>query len=326
MNRQINHEAGQILRENFFVKAFVTAPIVDSSWDGLPFIALGCMASRIRYHAIELTLTSDTEILSQPYWIFLFSGDNLTTFCRILLRSREFGNAKSSLSIAITDLAPAMRTILKFMEPFRRLHSIASAKITGKIEPKYKSDLIARILSRRALDPDASFQEYQDTMEQGDQASANGEYSTAIEKYRTALEEGTDFSSTYDTCEMFLENERFRDQSFKSAFFQIKFAIETKLAVIYLNTGSHTRARAWICLAVDVIHDHLLWMLSRGPGDVSIHTIAAQASEGLELAERAAEEMEEEVLHQPRNLDLAGKLKFLKLKLDYVKKTLQGGG
>lgn len=324
VNRQINHEASQILRENSFVKAFVTAYIVDSSWDDLPIIALGCMASRVRCHAIELTAMSDTEenLNHHPKWIFMFSGDDLTTFCRILLRVGDFGDPKSLLSIAITDLAPSMR-ILKSMEPFRRLHSIASVKITGNIKAKYKSDLIARILRRAGRDTEAHFQECQDTMEQGDQAATNRDYSIAIAKYRKALGEGTDFDSTYDTCEMFLENENFYGQSFKAAFCQIKFALEMKLATIYYNIGHHTRARAWICLAVDHIQHHLRMMASGGPADIRRYTIAAQVSEGLELAERAAEEMKKQMLHNPGNLDLAAKHERLRSRLDYVKKMLQ---
>ena len=225
----------------------------------------------------------------------------------------------------MTDVAPAMMSILKLMEPLRRLHSIASVKITGKIEAKYKSDLIVRML-RRASDTDAYFQEYQDTIEQGDQAARSNDFSTAIAKYRRALEEGEDFCFVYGAHEVMLKSGKYQGQCFDLAFIQVKFALESKLAVIYLNLGKYSRAHAWISLAVDDIYHYL--NIEKGSGrpahaaHVNVVTIAAQVSEGLEMAERAVEQIE--VQHNPGDLDLAMKQKGLKTKLERVKMILQG--
>lgn len=274
---------------------------------------------------MELTLVWDTESLNHPYWIFLFPSDEIVTFCRIFMTSGKFDNPKSSLSIAMTDVAPPMTSILKLLEPFRRLHSIASVKITGKIDAKYKSDLIVRML-RRATDTDAYFQEYQDAMEQGDQAARNNEFPTAIAKYRRALEEGDDFCGVYNTHEVLLESGKYQGQCFDLAFIQIKFALKSKLALIYLHLGNHERAHAWINLAVKDIYHYLHRKERTGrPVDaahVSVSTIAAQVSEGLKLAERAVEEIEVQL--NPGDINLAMKQKRLKTKLEHVKMMLRG--
>ena len=311
---------------------FVTDTFVDAEefhlWPRLPIVALGCLASRVRYHAMDLTLTWDTESLNHPYWIFMFPGDDIATFCRILLTSGKFANPKSSLSIAMTDVAPSEMSILKLMEPFRRLHSIASVTITGKIEAKYKSDLIVRML-RRAGDTDAYFQEYQDTMEQGDQAATNRDYSTAIARYRRALEEGDDFCAVYNDHDIMLKSGKYQGQCFDLAFIQIKFALEYKLAVIYLNLGNHRRAHAWISLAVEDLYSYpnikKRFERPANAAHASVSTIAAQASEVLELAERAVEEMKEEAQCDPGDLGLAEKQERSERALRGVKKLLQGG-
>ena len=216
-------------------------------------------------------------------------------------------------------------TILKLMEPFRRLHSIAPVKITGKTEAKYKSDLIARML-RRARDTDPYLQEYQDTMEQGDQAATIKDYPTAIANYKRALEEGCDFCAFYDVDKIILESGKFRGQYFDVAFGQIKFALEMKLASTCLNFGKHTHAREWIILAVDDINRSLYQSKRSGLAThARTHMIAAEASEGLELAERAVEEMKEEMLHNPGDSDLAVKQDRLKSRLEKVKEMLQDG-
>ena len=306
--------------------------------DILPIVAHDCLASRVRYHAMELTLTSDAESPEHPYWICMLAGDDVTEVCRVLLRSGEFNRPKNSLSIAIIGAAPAVTSILKLMEPFRRLYSIAPVKVTGKIEAKYRSDLIARI-SRRAWDGytdfDAHLQEYQDTIEQGDQAATNKEFPTAIARYKRALEEGDDFCHIHTVVadKIILQSENFRGHTFEEAFIQIKFALKYKLAVIYLNLGNHKRAHEWISLAVEDIYylldkiEHFGRSLYAVPSSVSDSTIAAQVSEGLELAERAVEEMKEEAEAQcdPGDLDLAEKQERLEMALGGVKKLLQVG-
>lgn len=282
-------------------------------WNGLPIVALGCLASRVRYHAMELTLISKSKSLIHPYTIFMFPGDDLATFCRFLLGSRKSANPKSELSITMTGVAPAMMTILKLMEPFRRLYGMASVRITGKVEAKYKSDLITRMM-KPALDIDAFFQECQDSMEQGDQAATNKEFSTAIARYKRALEEGEDFCGVNGVYRTILKSGNFRGQCFEIAFTQIKFALGIKLAITYINLGDHHRAHEWI---VHTVAEIGYFSYMSDIAFASVFKIAARAGEWLNLVEQAAEVMKKAEQHGRGGSDLADlamkKLKTVKI-------------
>ena len=140
VSRQINQEAGRTLRENLFVK-IETEYVGGTKLYGLPIVAEDDSASRVTYCASELTLVWYPETCDSGPLFYMFAGDDMTIFCRILSRSDLFGR---SLSIAITGIAPTTTRILQLLEPFRRLHSMASVRITGQIDVEYKLDLIAK--------------------------------------------------------------------------------------------------------------------------------------------------------------------------------------
>lgn len=72
----------------------------------------------------------------------MFAGDDMATFCRILSRKYPF---PGSLLIEVTGVAQ-ITSVLKLLRPFRRVHGMASVRITGLIEGDYRSDLITKML------------------------------------------------------------------------------------------------------------------------------------------------------------------------------------
>lgn len=297
---------------------------IDFETRGLPVVAESDSASRVTYSTSELTLSLDTETRIYNPSVLLFAGDDMTIFCRVLLRSFC---RQSSLSIAITSVAPTTRTILKLLEPFRRLDSMVSVRITGKIEVEYKTDLIAKMM-RQAPGMDTFVQEVQDTMKQGDQAAINKDCSAAKAKYTRALEDLKDGYCLHDSKTGYClydsmticQSGTYNGQSLHTAFVQTMLNLSIKIAITYLKRKSHSRAHKWIHLALAQINPFRRVAGARpgGAGCAIMYSIAAAASEGLGLVERATEEMKEAVRHDPGDSKLT-------TELDRLEKKTQNG-
>ena len=271
--------------------------------NGLRVVAEYDLASRVTYCASELNMiyctTSDSEDLST----FIFPAEEMTVFWRFLMRTRD--TYRWSLSIAITRVPSGTTSILKLLEPLRRLHSLPSASITGPVSDEYKSILVERMLKQP--DTDTAMQDVHDIMDQGTQASRNKDYSVAIAKYQRAVEDITEYSYWFEEApSSVLKRGRFSGQTFDTAYAEILLDLKTKLAIAHLEIGSHSRAHEWIARALEEIN--LFGLFRACPGgaaDAKTYSIAAQASEGLGLVERAFEEMKKAVWHDPGDSRLA---------------------
>lgn len=318
VNRQINLEASQTLRQNQFVKLTTNALAyeIDFKTDGLPVVAEDASASCIIYSAIELTLTLSAGTYESYPCVLMFAGDDMITFCRILLRSPQLGGYyKSSLTINVSSIASTPKDTSKLLEPLCRLRGMALVNITGQIETEHKKHLIERMVERLP-EINAIVQEVQDTIAQGDQAASDKDYCTALGKYKRALDDNDDFSCQYGAPDIVLKAGRFKGQTLDIVFFQTSFALRSKLAIVYLKLKNYSRAHDWTIPNLVQIHGYR----QRGAACASIYSIAAQASEGLGLIERAVGEMNEAVWHDPRDSKLATELVRLK------RKTQSGGG
>lgn len=323
VSRQINHEAGQTLRENLFVKLKTKTwyRVEDLKLEGLPIVAEDDSASRVTYSASELTLIWGTETCDSFPFVHMFAADDMTTFCRILNRFDLSGGSLSIAitGIAITGIAPTTTTILKLLEPFRRLHSMASVRISGQINSEYRLDLIKQ-MSKQPPDMDVFMQEIDSAMEEGDQATNIHDFSTAISRFTRAREDIHDHHCTFKQWEAILEKGRFRGQTSRTAFLQIQQALNIKLANTYLRLKNHTRAHQWISLAL-AHFNHYGQLHGAPPGGAEgarIYAIAAQASEGLRIVGRAIDEMKEAVRHDPGDSNLT--TEFVRLE-----RKMQGG-
>ena len=316
VSRQINHEAGQTLRENLFVKYTTMTSqyeMDDLQFRGLPIVAEGDSASRVTYSASELTMIRVKETCDSWPLVHMFAGDDMTTFCRILSRRGLFG---TSLSIAITGTAKTTTSKLKLLEPFRRLNSIGSVRINAQIDVEYKMNLIAK-MSEKKSEVNHFVQEMQNTIEEGDQAASVHDFSTAISRYERTFEDNQDYIAITTEWDNVLKKGRFSGQTYHTAFVQTRLALNIKLANTYLRLKNHTRAHQWISLALAQINPfgQLHGAPPSGAKCASIYSIAAQASEGLGLVQRAVDEMKEAVRHDPGDSNLITELVRLKRKM-----------
>lgn len=323
VNSQINHEASQILQENHFVKLTTNDAIHEVEFcQGLVVVAESELASRVTYSLIDLNLISDRKSPGIYPSVIMFAGDDITTFCRVLLRLGL--NFHCSLSIAISDIAAVTTSTLKLLEPFRRLHSLNSVRIAGHVSDEFKSELIAKMMNK-APEIHTILGDIQRNLERGDQAVSNNDYSTAKAIYKGALEDNGDYYYlTYKSSKTILMND------LEAAFSDTRFALNTKLAVTYLKTENHSRAHEWITRALAQIspYGRVARSPPRGAAMANLYSIAAQASEGLGLVERAVDELEEAVRHDPGDSKLATELVRLKTMMqsrDGDLETLVGG-
>lgn len=321
-NRQINVEAGKTLSENLFVKLTTNGPtrvmnrekiglpVMNLERTGLPVVAEDDLASRVSYSAAELTLTLGTEA-RENYPTLMFAGDDINTFCRILLRLGLYQSWPVSLLIAITGDAPTTTSISKLLEPFRRLHSMTSVRITGQMEVEYKSKLIAGLL-KEAPETDVLYQELQNVMEESDEATSGHDFAVAISRFQRAWEDNQDNYVTNVPVDAILKCGNLRGQSIYTAYYVIRLALSTKLAIIYLRLKKYSEAHAWI----NAGRSRSSYPQEAGGAEhASRCWIAAQSSEGLGLVKQAIEEMEEAVHHDPDDSKLSEELVRLKRKM-----------
>ena len=234
VNRQINHEAIQTVHGNFLVRV-----TLDFQFDtnNLPVVAKKDLACRVTYPAIEISIidTEHSHLNADP-WSFMFAGDDMTTFCRILSRRYPF---PGSLMIAVNGMVQK-KSVLKLLEPFRRIRGMASVKITGLIEDDYRSDLIASML-KQAPEGDVVLQEIQDAIKEGDQAASIHDYSTAVSRFRKAFDDMDDYRNIYDPADVVESG----GQSLFIAFAQMLVILTTKLVVGNLKLKNFRQVSYW---------------------------------------------------------------------------------
>ncbi len=322
VSRQTNLEASRILRENSFVKLTTIAPKygLDLDRGGLRIVAERDQASRVQYAASEITF-STALIFDKLQSVYLFPVDEMTTFCTALMRhpswvnvdssTNETGNilCGSSLSVSITGVATSTTSILKLLEPLRRLHSLASVKIVGHISNEYKSILIDKML--KLPDVDVAVQKIQETVKEGDQATISKDYSIAVAKYKRAVDDNTDYSMWLSVKTTMYTRGKHSKETYHTVFYDNMLDLYTKLAVVHVKLQNYLRAHQWIsCLLKRTKPDDLTSV-----ENANIYSIAAQASEGLRMVERAVGEMRKAVRHHPQDPRLSMELLRLEGKM-----------
>ena len=238
VNRQINHEAIQTVRGNFLVRVTLDFQFDTNS---LPVLAKKDLACRVTYPAIEISIidTEHSHLNADP-WSLMFAGDDMTTFCRILSRRYPF---PGSLMIAVNGVAQNT-SVLKLLEPFRRIHGMASVNITGLIDDDYRSDLIASML-KQAPDGDIVLQEIWNAIKEGDQAASIHDYSTAVSRFRKAFVDTDDYWKIYATADTIVESGVFNGQSLFVAFARMLVFLTTKLVRGNLKLKNFRRVSDW---------------------------------------------------------------------------------
>ena len=234
VNRQINLEASQTLRGNFFVRVTLDFQFDTNS---LPVVAKEDLACRVTYPAIDVSIVDMAHShLNADTRSFMIAGDDMATFCRILSRKYPF---PGSVWIAITGVAQTT-TVLKLLEPFRRVHGMASVRITGLIEGDYRSDLITKMLEE-APNGDTVLQELKNTINEGDQAASIHDYLTAISRFRKALDDTDDYWTIYDTAKVIVEKGVFNGQSLTVVFAQVLAHVALKIVMMNLKLQNFSR-------------------------------------------------------------------------------------
>ena len=239
------------MRGNFFARV-----TLDFQFDtkSLPVVAKEDLACRVTYPAIEVSIVDMAHShLNADTWSFMFAGDDMATFCRILSRKYPF---PGSLLIELAGVAQTT-CVLKLLEPFRRIHGMASVRITGPIEGDYRSDLITKMLEE-APNGDTVLQEIQNAIKEGDQAASIHDYLTAVSRFRKALDDTDDYWKIYDTAEVIVEKGVFNGQSLSLAFAQVLVTLTFKIVMANLKLGNFDQIDAWITLGTTHVVKRIL--------------------------------------------------------------------
>ena len=285
---------------------------LDLLSNGLRTVAVYANTSWFPYAATEITLdTLERGKFDQRYSYHLFTVDEMTRFCKALMRHESGILSRTSVSVRITGVETTTASISKLLEPLRRLHSLGSVDIVGHVSNEYKSTLIDYI--KKLPDVDAVVQKIQETVKKGDRAASSRDYSIAVANYKSAIDDVTDYCKwLWETYTDIFTNGKHSEETYYTIFYDNLLDLHKKLAVIHVELQNYRLAHEWIGWALYETTD---------PDDqiseesTNVYSIAAQASEGLGMVKRAVEEMRKAVRHQPLNPRLPMELSRLEGKM-----------
>ena len=276
------------MRGNFFVRVTLDFQFDTNS---LPVVAKEDLACRVTYPAIEVSIVDMTHShLNADMRSFMFVGDDMATFCRILSRKYPFSG---SLLIGVTGVAPTP-SVLKLLEPFRRVHGMASVRITGLIEGDYRSDLITKMLEE-APNGDTVLQKIGNTIKEGDQAAGIHDYLTAISKFRKALDDTDDYWTIYDTAEVIVEKGVFKGQSLAVAFAQVLVSVTFKIVMTSLILLNFRQMFFWNKLGLANVFERILRSEAvkgnRASDVLALHKLTKELSKYVDFVHAFAESL-----------------------------------
>lgn len=152
-------------------------------------------------------------------------------------------------------------------------------------------------------------------MKKGDQATFGRDYSIAVANYKRAIDDVTHYHKwLWEASTRIFTKGKHSEETYHTVFYDIVLELHIKLAVAHVELQNYLLA-----------HERIGWALNETDPDdqipvesANVYSIAAQASEGMGMVERAVREMRKAVRYQPQNPRLV-------LELLRLEGKMQGG-
>ena len=197
-------------------------------------------------------------------WNYIFSNDELPTFCRLLLKlsSSNDGLLRNTiLYIEINpaiwnaqameiDSTPGLYRIQKLLDPLRQLHSFGAAVVEGPLSGSYKRSINASVCGDcpTALD---IIQISMRDFSQGDQYLSEGRLLQANNMYKSSLNHVGSCCWRYNERDLITNSKPFPDLTAMQAIANLKVRLQARIASVYLRSGMLRMARIYTERALD---------------------------------------------------------------------------
>ena len=287
-NHRIHEETVDLCRrKNDFICLICRQPsrLAEAlQYHGLEMIAQGPKAHG--FWNVSMTLTVDSEngenlSLNGPWyyraasdvdaskdgqpWKYVFSSDELPTFCRLLLKLSKFRGLllqKMILCIEINpailngqakeiDSTPAGRSrTQKLLEPLRQLHSLGAAHVEGPVSSSYKRSMNASLCGDAPTAMDLIEISMQ-ALVRGDKDFGKGQLLQANELYKSALNHVRCCCWRYDEDDMILDDGPFPGFEAYQVLSNLEVRLRARIASVYLKDGMVRMARIYTERAMD---------------------------------------------------------------------------
>ena len=211
-----------------------------------------------------------------PPWKYIFSSDELPTFCRLLFGRAQWDNVfrPTSLYILInpniwTEQAremDEMSRVKKLVDPLHLLHSFRGAQVDGPLSGSYKGKIIESVCkdcpnALEILDAANSI------LGDGDDQVSKSQYMSGIMKYKLGLTYAHSCRWLYDEYDHIMDGGPFSELSAKQAMSNLEVRLTARIARAYFLAKLMRMARMYTDRAVS---SHPSWRGWRGNGRYSI--------------------------------------------------------
>lgn len=198
-------------------------------------------------------------------WNYIFSNDELPTFCRLLLKLSKFIDGLLRDTILYIEINPAISNgqateidstpaglsrMQQLLEPLRQLHSFGAAHVEGPLSGSYKGSINASVCGDcpTALD---ILQISMRDFSQGDQDLSEGRLLQANQLYKSALNHVRSCCWRYDEHDLIINSEPFPGLKAVQAIANLKVRLQARIASVYLKSGMLRMARIYTERALD---------------------------------------------------------------------------
>ena len=196
---------------------------------------------------------------------YVFSRNELPTFCRLLLKLNKFTNGRlqdTAIHISVNggiwnghpaemDCNPIGRSkIQELLDPLRQLHSFGTAQLEGPLCNSYKSSIITSLCRDYPTAMDI-FQNAMLSVSQADQLVSRGRPTDAIREYKAALNCVRSCCWLHDEYGIATTMGPFSGLTAKQVMKNLKVMLQAQIASMYFNNGMSRMARIYIERALD---------------------------------------------------------------------------
>ena len=198
-------------------------------------------------------------------WMYVFTSDELPTFCRLLLKMSVYNDTilrNTALYIEINpaiwigqstemDSNPAgLSRVGRFLEPMRQLHSFGAAQVEGPLSGNCKGDIIQSVCKECPTAVDIHNTAIL-ALHRGDEQVSKGHISSAILEYKKALNYVRSCCWQYDERNFVMLSGPFLGLKAVQAVANLKVRMQGRIAASYLKSGMLKMARIYTERAQD---------------------------------------------------------------------------
>ena len=254
------------------------------------------------------------NILRKGSW-FMIAHEDLQQLCKIILEVQQclYGTYRHTILVDVVNRVDQRRirpkdgpipldaNVQRLLEPFRRLHSIGKIIILGDVNGQYKSEIVASMMKGPPT-AEVMINTACTTKAEGDEASHNGDFSSAVSAYEKAHSDIEAGHQPQFPLALVAKG-KYAGRKISSAKEHLTFTLRLDMMMALLKLGEYRNASNWARMELlgskGVISNAEFARMSY---------LSSQARRALGQSQLAFYELTEAVLRDPGNEAMAADL------------------